>query len=316
MKAIVQFLIIISLVLLAGCQHKNKTSQTKTTQSEQKQKTNKQQLTFNKGMPKKIRGNYYRYEVEPSLTESDNSYALKLAEDKISLDEISADINRQDTDDIWYYKLADNLYMLQEDELLFQKVKLLPNNDLELFESYSKYSMALKTQEKKIYHRGQLPKGQDLSPKDLEGKYFVCDTDFTKYLQFNAQNHLNSYKGMVQTDGSTKFEFYSADYIKQGKYFVKLMDPSKTGEYLTFTKISDHQVKDDVTGETYSLFENAYKSPQAVALDKLGIKPDPGQFSTPDTKKKPSEPKTFDFADDKDDDYYDTYDDFDLNNGD
>jgi hypothetical protein len=39
--------------IIRGCQPKNKTSQTKTTQSEQKRKPKKQQLTFSKGMPKK-----------------------------------------------------------------------------------------------------------------------------------------------------------------------------------------------------------------------------------------------------------------------
>lgn len=317
----ISMLIVLS-VLIVSCGHKKAAAQKSEPIREEKSKPKKKTPTvnFQAGVPIEIQGEYYRYVAEPKLSEGDSVYELKFTKQTMNLNEPSAVTDNYDQDKICYHKLADGLYMLLENDYSFQKVRILPNKNLELFETTTKYSYALASQTKKLYHRGRIPDYLNLSKRDLEGKSFVCDTDFTKYISFSSEGGTNPYKGLVQPDGSEKLQFYSTFYLKNGKYILKgtnMPDSSQsTRAYTAFSKVSNKQIKDDTTNETYTLFDDAHKAPKEVAWEKMGIEPPKLSYPMPKPKTKPQEEKTYDFADDQDDDYYDTYDDFDLNNGD
>lgn len=269
-------------------------------------------LDFTKGIPEPLQNTFYQYSTGDSADESDQLSELIIKSDEILLNDLTSGQENEELSDVSYRRLKKNTYVLYNGNL-FQKIRLLDNQDLELFESRDDYQAALKSLDKELYHLGSLPDGLRLSPKDLDNKYYVNSLDFRDYISFNTGVR-NSYEAIVQSDGSLQFPryFHTEILIKNGKYVLKTfsLDDASTEHYVTFSKISTTCLKDDATNQLYYLEKN----PKQQALKKMGIEePTSGYHQESNNK---IESKTYDFADDRDDDYYDTYDDFDLNEGD
>jgi len=218
-----------------------------------------------------------------------------------------------DWKDIFYRKIADDVYVINSDNE-FLKVTIDKNRNLKLSSKIlNSYPEALADKGILTYQH-ERPKGFGLSEDDLMKKIYVSDVNFAKYysfdqlpmgnnlIQVNAQGP-DSYLGM--------FKYLAA---KSGKYILSRGGGSDVHKILL--RISPTQLQDADTGESYTLStKSAYDFKKDIE-QRLGKKEDPVIIRpTPKVNKKPDE-KTFDFADDKDDDYYDTYDDFGLNEGD
>ena len=303
-------LVVISVVFfVGGCSQVKHHPQKKTNVTKKRvEKT----LDFTKGIPEQLQNTYYQYSASNSSDESDQLSELLIKSDKILLIDLTSGQETEELSDVSYRRLKKNTYVLYNGNL-FQKIHLLDNQDLELFDSNDDYQAALKSLDKESYHLGSLPIELRLSPKDLDTKYYVNGLDFRDYISFNTGIR-NSYEAIVQNDGSLKFPryFHTEILIKNGKYVLKTLnlDNISAEHYVTFSKISATCLKDDATNQLYYLEEN----PKQQALKKMGIEDPTNQYHQSTNNKEES--KTYDFADDQDDDYYDTYDDFNLNEGD
>ncbi|HJF85958.1 MAG TPA: hypothetical protein K8V88_00810 [Companilactobacillus farciminis] len=275
-------------------------------------KSTEQTLNFTKGIPDQLQNTYYQYSKSNRSDESDQLSELTIKDNEILLNDLASGQETDELSDVSYRHLKNNTYVLYNGNL-FQKIRLLDNQDLELFDSNDDYQTALKTLDKELYHSGSLPVDLRLSPKDLDNKYYVNSLDFHDYISFNT-GYRNSYEAIVQSDGSLQFPryFHPEILIKSGKYVLKTFNLNDiTAEHeVTFSKISATCLKDDLTNQLYYLAEN----PKEQALKKMGIADSITEYHQSKDNKEKS--KTYDFADDQDDDYYDTYDDFDLNEGD
>lgn len=274
-------------------------------------KSNKRTLDFTVGTPEQLQKTYHQYFVGKS-DDGDQLAELTIKKHKMVLNDLTSGQREDYLENISYYQLKKNNYMLY-DGLSFQKVQVLANQDLKLFDSNGDYQAALKTSENQLYHVGALPKKLRLSPIDLDTKSYVNSADFRDYISFNT-GYRNSYEAVVQNDGTLQYPRYFQPeiLIKNGKYVLKTLDlnDSTTEHYVTFSKISATSLRDDTTGQVYYLEQN----PKQKAFEKMGIEIPTTKYQQSKSDKK--EAKTYDFADDQDDDYYDTYDDFDLNEGD
>ncbi|MQS75227.1 hypothetical protein [Companilactobacillus halodurans] len=305
------------LLLLSGCGQHQKTSHSKpaTTRTHQQKKKTKT-LEFTKGVPKDFQAVYHQYTPQAN-TVSDEMSEVKFTKTKLSMKDLVENVERESLDDIYYYQLTDNSYILYDD-ISFKKVKILANKDIAVFRSRSKYQDAVDNTDKEIYHPGPVPKDLRLLPKNLDNKFYVSDNNPARYLSFNCPPE-NSYLAIVQMDGEEKYPIIYKDImVKNGKYVLNQYNLNQSKEILgqlVLLRLSKTKLQDANTGETYSLFQNKNSTPKETAIDKLGITIKPKIYHVPE-KHQTKEQKTYDFADDQDDDYYDTYDDFGLNEGD
>ncbi|KRK99539.1 hypothetical protein FC88_GL000074 [Companilactobacillus futsaii JCM 17355] len=269
-------------------------------------------LNFTKGIPDQLQNTYYQYSTSDSSNESDQLSELMIKSNEILLNDLTSGQEIDYLSDVSYRRLKKNTYVLYNGNL-FQKIHLLDNHDLELFDDSNDYQTALKILDKQLYHSGSLPDDLRASPKDLDGKYYVNSLDFRNYISFNTGIR-NSYEAIVQSNGLLQFSryFHPEILIKNGKYALKTLDLSDASaeHYVTFSRVSATCLKDDTTNQLYYLEKN----PKQQALKKMGIEEPITKYYQKSNSK--IESKTYDFADDQDDDYYDTYDDFNLNEGD
>ena len=217
----------------------------------------------------------------------------------------------------YQYSTSDASYESDQlSELIIKSDEILLNDltsDQETEELSDVSYRRLKKNTYVLYNGNLFRKIRLLDNQDLDNKYYVNSLDFRDYISFNTGVR-NSYEAIVQSDGSLQFPryFHTEVLIKNGKYVLKTLNlnDASTEYYVTFSKKSTTCLKDDATNQLYYL----EKDPKQQALKKMGIEePTSEYYQRPNNK---IESKTYDFADDRDDDYYDTYDDFDLNEGD
>ena len=127
---------------------------------------------------------------------------------------------------------------------------------------------------------------------------------------------MNNHLHQIDSQGVIKsLESYKFLVIKNYGYVLRNSYQDKVA---TFIPISKTHLKQKETGEIFTLYPQSDISLEQTIRQKLGLNSEQINVRlTEDTTKKATvEQKTYDFADDQDDDYYDTYDDFGLNEGD
>jgi len=301
-------LIVIFLIcLLVGCTSKK----TVVTPPPVKEKN---QVTLVSGIPQKLSGTYYRTSVGDGPVSDDEFMKLKIDRSVISLQKIGDDSDTFKWMTVFYRKIGDQTYILNENSR-FIKVRVLKNHDLEVSQTdFDNYEAALKDKKLLTYSRKRPSGNFGLNKFALFGKSYISETDGVKYYSFQ-DTPANTNLMMMNSDGVTKsLQNYRLLIAKNEGY---VLGNNGSDQRTILVPLLDHKLQDKQTGEVFSPFEGSSYDLEQELRRRLGLGPEEIKISEPPISKHAAESaKTFDFADDQDDDYYDTYDDFGLNDGD
>lgn len=301
---IVSVLLMIGMILCSGCVAQSQSN----TQPPVKSGITAKKITFQKYIPQKLIGTYYRTNKSEYDNSDDEFMELKIRAHSLFLGQIGNDFEIK-WDKVDSQPISENTYILQSSgDDWFIKLKLLPENNVSISREtrYSR-SEALKDHKMMTYAQTK-PQGYfGLTIAPLERHYYLSNRDPIKYYYFN-----NSVGGSYLRQGMNMPEPFKSLSAKTNGYL--LSNPYSDNQKLLLP-IADNQLQDAQTGEVFTQYPHSSQQFYAEMNQKLGI-PEPQPTSPMPTPPKKVPEKTYDFADDQDDDYYDTYDDFDLNNGD
>lgn len=302
------------LMLVTGC--KNQVHENK---SEHKVHRTSKRI-FKSGVPKSLRGTYYQVR---SIGLDDGFYELKISDHSFYLKRVGVakddDIDSIDFSNISCQKLGDNTYILKNVDdyyTSFIKVILSPENkEITVSKNVSVDESSAKRDKELMIFTKVKPEGYfGILARDLFDNCYISDWDGSKFYLFREYPIETCLLGVNQQGDEYLIKGYSNF---NAKIYGYELSNSNTDEKTLLIPISNTQLKDVNTGETFTRYrypKNAHTLYREIR-ERLGLSPEKDKLYTPPPVKK-KETKTYDFADDQDDDYYDTYDDFDLNNGD
>lgn len=273
----------------------------------------KHEVTLVSDIPKKLAGVYYRTNIGDDIDSDDEFMKLKIQKSVISLQRIGDASDTFKWLTVFHRKIDAQTYILN-DGSRFIKVCVLKNHNLKVSQAdFDNYEAALHD-DKLLMYSLKRPSGNfGLNEFTLFGKYYVSESDNVKYLSFQ-DTPANTNLLRMNSDGITKsLQNYRLLAAKNEGY---VLGNNGSDERTILLPLSEHKLQDKQTGEVFSLFEGSSYELEQELRRRLGLGPEEIKIVEPDSKSVVKAPKTFDFADDEDDDYYDTYDDFDLNNGD
>lgn len=309
MRKIVVLVLGLSLLFLVGCKkqnHENKVN----VEVHKKAKT-----LFKPGVPDKLWGTYYR--IDLAEVGDDQSYQLKISKNSLTLKLIGGeDYDNTNLSKVSYHKISDDTYIIKGNDYHDEYIKVvLSNEDGEINLSKEFFTDEAEAKRSKGLQNYTVNKPSGyfgLVKDDLLGKSYISDWNSLRYYTFDDHLNNNHLMEMNNQGELHLIKSYRGLHTKINGYL--LSGPSDDETLLV--PISNTQLRDAKTGETFTLYPKDEYSLRKDLREQLGLAPEKIPYHAPPAKKKTEDIKTYDFADDKDDDYYDTYDDFDLNNGD
>lgn len=310
--------IVLVIFSLVGCRAQDYQS---TVKDHPKAHKNKKRPTFTKGIPQKFQGTYYCTEISKYFSNNDEFWQLNIQAENLFLHHIG-----EDTDDIKWQevsttKINDHTYIAKGDDR-YVKLMLLPDHKVKLSLDTSGDMADARADKDMLTLTTQKPTGYfGIIPEDLYGQRYVSDQGIERFYLF--QESMMGGNLLQQVDNSGKVQVLDSYRILRGKINGYVLSRIEDNDTKLLVPLSDTQLQDSQTGEIFTRYPKGdYELKKAIRL-KFGLDPNPEVPGTPQTgtpNKQPQTtdqyPKTFDYADDKDDDYYDTYDDFGLNDGD
>lgn len=298
---------IIILLFLAGCA-------TKKTTSEKAHIDPPYKVTdhFEKGVPKKLAGNYYRVKTYKSEFEDDECYSVKLKNNSFSIHSNNQTFDDIDHDNISTLKIDENTYMFETDSD-FVKMILMKNGDIKLSDEFSNYRDALNSHELTTYSHKDPGPGFGLNKFSLNQKYYVSETDFTRYYSFDSGllGSFNLWK--VNADGTESLLSNNNMIVQKIGHYVLYGEKDEEEDATYLRKLDDHHLQDEKTGEIFALYQGK-KEPKYDAWVQMGVKmkpPVPNSQLTPTAPKAPKKyANTYDdsnYDPEQNDDHLDDY---------
>lgn len=307
--------IILVIFSLAGC--KSQTHQPKVTP---KTHTIKKGPVFVTGIPQRLQGKYYYAKVTQNSIMNDEFWELKIQAGKLSLNCLNDDYNGFEWRNVKTSKVSDDIYILKGDDR-YIKIVLLADHKLSI-SSETQFDFKTARSDKELMTLSpQKPTGYfGTVTKKLIGKFYVSERGIERYYAFQEFPMGNQLR---QVDPSGKLQVLANYQTLHGKINGYTLGNMDNDNDKLLVPISDSQLQDAQTGEIFTHYPKSEYELNKAIRQKFGLGPEvvPGSsYENETTNEQPQTtdeyPKTFDFADDKDDDYYDTYDDFGLNDGD
>lgn len=226
-------------------------------------KTHKQP-PFKKGLPKIIRGTYYREELSHEPLEDDLFYRLVLTAKGMFQVEFAEKDHFMDYTEYSYQQLPNNAFIIEQNDTWldfkrYYKVVHLRNGDLKLSKDFSSVKQASRAKNFQKFFHHQPDPGFGLSEIDLTDSDFQSTQDFTRYYHFRYQK---------QEDGASSYDLHKIEsdgYLVELKHSYKaiakkdkylIIDGRKPKEYVTLLKIDQDTLKNEQTGETFTHYKD------------------------------------------------------------
>lgn len=307
---------LISLILtsfLVGCEYRTKEVPTYPELQKQSKNPQEKDHEYKNQIPDKIKGTYYRTVASSSDSSDDEFWKLQIGKRSLVLKQAGMD-SEIDWDQVKVRKLSDNSYIVEHDEQYIKLVYLSQNKIDISTEVLDAPSYVIGPRRMNTFTTNRPTGYFGLLRQTLIRQKYTSSLGIERYYSFN-ENPMGSQLIEVSSDGKisvlANYEILAA---KNNGYILGHRDNDET---TILVPLANDQLKDLKTGEIFSHYQKGDIQLQQDIRNKLGFEPKfNDQADNSQTKViKKEYPKTFDFADDKDDDYYDTYDDFDLNNG-
>lgn len=311
-------LVIFSLVGCKAWDHQSKA----TAKEHPKIQIKKKRPTFTRGLPQELQGIYYCAEISKSSAYDDEFWELNIQKENIFLHHIGDDVDDIKGQEVSTTKINDYTYIVKGDyryvklvRLPDHKVKISLSTSSDVADAWADKDMLTLTTQKPAGYFG-------IVPDDLYGHYYVSDRGIERFYLF--QESMMGGNLLQQVDSSGKVQTLESHRILRGKINGYFLSKIENNDERLLVPLSDSQLQDSQTGEIFTRYPKSEYELNKAIRQKFGLDPNPEvPGSSPQTgspNKQPPKadeyPKTFDYADDKDDDYYDTYDDFGLNDGD
>ena len=266
-------------------------------------------------MPKKLQGTYYRTVIDDNDEIDDTFWELQVQKKSVRLNKIGDDLDTIDLNNVSFRKISDNSYIIKESNQYLKMVRVATDKvDISL-DTFDDQVHAIATERMQTFSKTKPTGYFGIKTQDLLRHEYTSDRAINQYYSFNS-SPMNNHLHQIDSQGVIKsLESYKFLVIKNYGYVLRNSYQDKVA---TFIPISKTQLKQKETGEIFTLYPQSDISLEQTIRQKLGLNSEQINVRlTEDTTKKATvEQKTYDFADDQDDDYYDTYDDFGLNEGD
>lgn len=300
MKPIYKLVKILTLgifaLVLMSCSHESTTEQKSIITRPTRERTEE----FHKGIPKELQGTYYRSELHKELFNSDDFYKLTLKKDQMRIHKYAEadDFFETDASELSTYHPKKNTYVILDENHEFTKIIVTSNGDLKVTESDFEYSKVRKNNNYQLYEKKTPDESFGLSEGDLSKGFYMSDSDFTRYYDFDLGGPLSTLcLWQVNADGTEKLlKNHGLVSAKKGRYILYQND---SDEYTTLSKIGKDRIQDAETGEIFTRYRGPEYSPKEHAWKLLGVKMKP-PVKLPETTSPKVETKYSDkFADPK-----------------
>ena len=276
---------------------------------------NKKVLKYQSGVPSKLQGIYYRVDISDLSTGNDIFTKLTVSKKDIHKLAVNDSLEHNDWKDVSYRKINDNTYIFKVD---YRYIKLISLSEKKLMlskETLFDDKDACNDKELQTYSNEKPIGNFGVSPNNLFRKIYTSNLEVGRYIKFN-DSPIGTI--LLRTDDQGNQQFVEHFEILTAKTNGYILSKSFSDDREILDPVTGNQLKNIKTGEIFTFYPHDEETLNQEIRQKLGLPP--VVYKNPiknDYKtKKEDYPKTYDFADDKDDDYYDTYDDFGLNDGD
>lgn len=297
-------------IFLVGCNHQNDAPKT-----HPKVHTKVKVPKYQTGIPKRLQGTYYRTEIEKNHNIDDEFWTLQIQKQYILLKRAGEEAE-VDWKQVKTRIVNDSTYVIY-DGFRYLKLVCLANDKLNMsVDTFASDGDALNDKRMQTFTKNKPTGYFGISSQDLIRHIYTSNSGIERYYSFNDSRY-GSNLFQVDANGNLKeIANYETLGAKNNGY---ILGQRNSDEETVLIPLANGQIKDPKTGEVFSRYPKGEYQLQLDIRQKFGLGPMPEPKYTP----APTQPakdntaqKTYDFADDQDDDYYDTYDDFGLNDGD